>query len=372
MKKVTINNNSNINNPIPNMIPPTNVPEFENHNVIDVEPTEIKNAENNISVVTEETPIPKAIEEKEEYIIAKTATPFNTSVIEAYGKHVATIYFLCKNKDNNLFVLMRNYILDSEEEILSIQALPFAQDDDIDFASRKIVNNMLNTCLDTYVIDMKFHVDEGFDKIANPDVWLEANKLSTKEEVKIKMTADIFSCIAFIDSYIFEGIDNEHDLTLATVAGSKVIDSSVDFFIVDKIESIVSMAPAEVKVKRKGLAKLFGLKKVKYDTTLGIVLKVSKYINNNEREVAQILTPFDVGVQFDESKFRGNTIDNIQDKYYGDSDQFVGTLMITNIRLYGIDKEYMIIRGKTKDKKVRLFLFDSSTQQELRHLIDTY
>ena len=362
MKKATIDN-----------IPPINFPD-NNPGIIDVAPGEFKEVKEENSVVTEETPIPPSeeVENKEEYLILKTATPYNATVINAHGVSVGTIYFLCKDGDDKLFILMRNYILNSEEDKMSILALPFYHDYDEEFASGKIVNSLLNQCLDTYVSGMEFSVDDSFKKVSNPSVYLKASSISTKEEVVIKMTADIFSCMSFIDSYIFDKVDNEHDLTLATVAGSKVLDTSVEFFVVDKIESIVSMAPVEVHVKRKGLAKLFGTKNKKYNTTLGIVLKVSRYISNNEREIVHILTPFDVGVEYDESKFRGNTIDNIQSNYYGDSDQYVGTLMISNIRLLGVDKEYMVIRGKSKDKRVKIFLFDSSVQQELKSLIDSY
>ena len=370
MKKATIDNNP-INTT--DNIPPINFPD-NNPGIIDVTPGEFKEVKEENSVVTEETPIPPSeeVENKKEYLILKTATPYNATVMNAHGVNVGTIYFLCKDGDDKLFILMRNYILNSEEDKMSIWALPFYHDYDEEFASGKILNSLLNQCLDTYVSGMEFSVDDSFKKISNPSVYLKASSISTKEKVVIKMTADIFSCMSFIDSYVFDKVDNEHDLTLATVAGSKVLDTSVEFFVVDKIESIVSMAPAEVHVKRKGLAKLFGTKNKKYNTTLGIVLKVSRYISNNEREIVHILTPFDVGVEYDESKFRGNTIDNIQSNYYGDSDQYVGTLMISSVRLLGVDKEYMVIRGKSKDKRVKIFLFDSSVQQELKSLIDRY
>ena len=355
------------------IIPPVNFPD-NNSGIIDVGPEELKEVKEENSVVTEETPIPPSeeVESKKEYLILKTATPYNVTVMNAHGVNVGTIYFLCKDGYDKLFILMRNYILNREEDKMNIWDLPFYHDYDEEFASGKIVNSLLNQCLDTYVSGMEFSVDDSFKNSPNPSVYLKASSISTKEEVTIKMTADVFSCMAFIDSYIFDKVDNEHDLTLATVAGSKVLDTSVEFFVVDRIESIVSMAPAEVHVKRKGLAKLFGTKKKKYNTTLGVVLKVSRYISNDQREIANILTPFDIGVEYDESKFRGNTIDNIQSNYYGDSDQYVGTLMISSVRLLGVDKEYMVIRGKSKDKIVKIFLFDSSVQQELKSLIDSY
>lgn len=349
----------------PEIQPPLSSGESKSPDIIDVEPAEVKELES------------EKVEER--CITVKTATPYNASINESNGKNIGSIYFLCKDENDKLFVIMKSYCFNSKDEAeLSIYSLPFYNDYEIEFASSKIVNSLLFTCLDVYCIDMEFTVEEGFDKDSEPYVYAnsykwDANKIgSEKEKVKLKMSADIFSCIAFINSYIFDGVDNEHDLTLATVVGSKVLETPAEFFVVDKVESIISMAPAEVKVKRKGLSKLLGSKKVRYDTTLGIVLKLSTYTNNTDRDIVYLLTPFDIGVSFDESKFNGNTIEQIQDNYYGDSDQYVGTLMISNIRLHGVDKEYMIVRGKTKDKKVKLFLFDFSAQEELKHLINSY
>lgn len=315
------------------------------------------------------------IKEDIKTITIKTATPFNATVLEASftNKTIGTIYFICKDNDDKLFILMANYILESEEQINYFYSLPFYKDYEFEFVSTKIVNNFLVNCLDSYVSDLDFTIDNLNDIHSIPDVYISANKVSTKEKVNLKMNPEIFSCIAFINSYIYDRIDNIHDLTLATVAGSKSNDNYfVEFFVVDKINSVISMAPAEVSVKRKGLSKIFGLKKNKYETTVGIVFKVSRFINNTDREVAHILAPFNVGTTFDNSKFRGNTIEKIQSKYYGDSDQYVGTLIINNIRIYGVDKEYMIIRGKRKDKVVKIFLLDSAAQKELNFLIDSY
>lgn len=316
----------------------------------------------------------KEEEPEEEFILIKTATPYNATIAESNGKKVATVAYLCRDTNDKLFVLNRNFILDNEEDEDAINLLPFAADDEFDFASRKIVTHSLNAYLDAYISDFKFTVDTGYEKDPNPLVWLMGTNLKTRTEMKIKMPADIFACIGFIDSYIFEGIINDHDLTLATVAGSKVLDTPAEFFLVDKIDSIVAMAGAEVEApQEKGIKGLFSKhKKIQHSTTIGVVLKLLKYISNDEKEIAFALVPFDMGVEYEASKFRGKTIDDIQSTYYGDADQYVSTLLINSIRLYGVDKEYMVIRGKTKDMKVRLFLLDASLQEELKHLIEVY
>ena len=355
-----------------------------NENIIDAEAKEIEDvgkdasiknySENDLQVVTEDTPLPPAVtedihEEVEPYIVAKTVTPFNIAINEKSKKKIATIYFLCRDEDDKLFIIDRNLILESEEDALMIESLPFTEDLENDFVSNKILTRSLNAYLPAYIIDMKFYINDGFEKDSNPTLYTYGVNVNTKENIKIKMSADIFACMAFVDSYIFDGVDCEYDLALATVAGSKIIDPPAEFFLIDKIESIVSMANAVVN-KKKGFFDFF--KKKDLGTTVGIVLKLNRFISKDEKETVSLLTPFDVGVTFDESKYRGKTIEQIQDEYYGDSDQYVATLNITNIRLYGIDKEYMIIRGKNKDKKVKLFLFDASMKEELNHLINTY
>lgn len=375
MKRVTIDNNQPLM-PNTNSIPLDMMGEMMNsdipeENIIDAEVSEIENAtvnEDTIIEVSGEAIVGNNIPFTSREI--STATPFQASIITSGNKRIGTIYFLCKDTEEKLFVLERNYILENEEDELAIECLPFTEQED-DFASVKITRHLLCTTLDCFVSDFKFSINDGFEKDSDPKLWFEVINTKTKVTENILISADTFACIAFIDSYVFEGITNEHDFRLATVVASKILESPAEFFLVDKVESIVSMAPAEVEIPGSKLSKIFKRKKV-YDTTLGIAFKVSKFISNTERELVTILTPFDTGVIYDNSKFRDKTIDQIQSEYFGDADQYVGTLMISSIRLYGVDKEYMLIRGKTKDMKVRLFLLDSSITEDLKHQIDQF
>ena len=109
MNKATIDNYP-INTT--NNIPPVNFPESNNPGIIDIGPEELKEVKEENYVVTEETSIPPSeeVESKKEYLILKTATPYNATVMNAYGKEVGTIYFLCKDGNDKLFILMRNFI----------------------------------------------------------------------------------------------------------------------------------------------------------------------------------------------------------------------------------------------------------------------
>ena len=316
----------------------------------------------------------------------KTATPYNIQLINhdpekgQYGKAVLT--FLARkdvegSKDQLVtFSIAYQITKDNEDFIYDLDCV---EDDEYDFIGRRILNKSLINYLDSYVVfDTKFATEENYDKEENPYLTLDAVESESRKSVKLRMTTDIASCIMFVDSYIKEMIDNEHDFMLATTAGSKISPNAAKIFVVDKIEGIVEMAGAIVVDAYEGKNpfkklhnKLFKKKRI-YDTTVGLVLKVSKFVDKDTKETDFILTPFDVGVNFEQAKFRGKTLDDIQGKYFGDADQYVGTLMITNTHLMGVDKDYMIIRGKNKDGQLRLFLFDQSIQEELRHLIDTY
>ena len=326
------------------------------------------------------------VKPSDDVVNIKTATPYNIQLINhnpekgQYGKAVLT--FLARkdigsNKDQLVtFSIAYQITKDNEDFIYDLDCV---EDDEYDFIGRRILNKSLINYLDSYVVfDTKFATEENFDKEENPYLTLDATESDTRKAVKLRMTTDIASCVMFIDSYIKEMINNDHDFMLATTAGSKISPNAAKFFVVDKIENIVEMAGAIVTDVYEGKNpfkklhnKLFKKKRI-YDTTVGLVLKVSKFVDKDTKETDFILTPFDVGVNFEQAKFRGKTLDDIQGKYFGDADQYVGTLMITNTHLMGVDKDYMIIRGKNKDGQLRLFLFDQSIQEELKHLIDTY
>ena len=214
-------------------------------------------------------------------------------------------------------------------------------------------------------------------KKSNPVLTTTLTNVKTRETKIAAIGADTFAAFNFIDSYISENIINEHDLALAIVAGSK--DSTktpAEFYLVESVDKIVAMAPATVElgVKKGIFAKIksmFTEDENDHPTSVGMVIKVARY-NGSEREIVQLLIPFDIGVEFSEEKFKGNTISSIEENYYGDADQYVTTLTINSINIAGIDKTFMVIRAKAKTGAVKLFLLDSSVQKELQDKINEY
>lgn len=309
------------------------------------------------------------IPNKDRFIL--TATPFNLSVAKSNNdKEVATLSYLCKDKDSKLFIVARNFIIDSEEDREIIATIPFAEDVDSDFASRIICNHMFMQNMDVYVADMNFKVDDDFNKNEDPIVHVEAIDIKSKDVINIDMTAEVFSCIAYIDSYVFEDLTNDHDLTLASVAASKETESPTTFFVVDSLEGIISMAPAVVP--KTGIEKIKHLFSKETTSTVGVIAKFNRFISKDEKETATILCPLDVGKVYPDSKFKGKTIADIENTYFTDADQYVATLIVQNIRIFGVDKEYMMIRGKTKDKKVKIFLLDSAIKEQLEYKIEEF
>ena len=322
----------------------------------------------------------EAIEDTHKNPFIELVTPINVTTTEQTkdGKPliIATVHFLCKDSDNSMFIVDRNLFLQNKEDIEIIGLIPFAEDRDSDFLSKLIEFRFLQQCLPMYGTDFNFFVDEDFDKNPNPVIHLNALD-KERNKVVIDVRADSFASMAYIDSFIFEHLTNYHDLNLAVANGARISnnaegleESPASFFVVDSVDQIVSMASAVPD--KSGVDKIKALFSKETSTNIGVVTKVTRYIGKDNKESAFILVPFDAGVVYPKEKFRGKTIQDIQDNFYGDADQYVSTYMVSSVRLHGVDKEYTMIRGKTKDRNIKLFLFDSATFEELTHKVEEF
>ena len=356
--------------------------------IIDVNPEDIKHVDasipeqNQCAVATIDAEA-KEVESNEDTasdIFIKTVTPYRLIFNKKEGRDIAIIIFLCKDDNDKLFIIDRNIVIHSTEQISDLQCLPFAEDKEIDFVNQRICANILMGGLDNYVCDMKFNISKD-DMMNNLSPVLTTNltNVKTREIKQASINADTFAALTFIDSYIKEDIINEHDLALAVMAGSKDCTSNpAEFFVVDSVDKIVAMAPAEVDMdneKRGIIARIKAFftheEPVDHSTSIGLVAKLARY-KGGERETLCLLTPFDIGVEFEEDKFKGNTISSIESEYFGDSDQYVSTLVNSKITIEGVDKTYMMIRAKSKTGSVKLFLLDSVVQKDLQEKINEY
>lgn len=326
---------------------------------------------------------------KDDIIFIDSIVPLGISkrIINKDGKdiNVATLTFLFHTSLAELMILGKNYIIESKEQNDLIEALPFYNDDK--FESYKVSTELLCRAMDCYSSDLNitavnitseeynwFHnVDSTnateFFNSGNGQFMIESKNIFNSESVRFIVAPYIADCIKFIDSYIYGGIKNEHDLTLASVLPVEkptenglgfVACPKEDIFLVDNIEDIVSMAPAITKKQKKDI------------TSIGVVLKVSNFVSTSEKNIAYILIPFDSEEGYGIKKFKGKSIDDIMKEYYGDSDQYVSRLMIDDIRIGGLDKEYMMIKGCTKDEKYTMFLLDKAAKEKLVNMIKEY
>lgn len=354
-----------------------------NQEIVDGEFREIVDEAADSLVVEEESTENTDNEEKEvhPYLFIKTATPYKILLTKKDGKTIATLILLCRDRHDKLFVIDKNNILTSEDQKDIVECIPFTAEESA-FGNEKICTNLVLNYLDNYIItDKNFFIARDHLLDTNPYMTITLTDVKTKEEVVAEIHPDTFSAISFIISYINESIINEYDLALATVISGKekTENDNVELFEVCDIEKVVAMAPAECDPELKPHKSLFEKlksffkreKEVKHSTSIGVVLKVSRYKNGN-KEIVQLLTPFDIGVEFDESKFKGTTIAGIEKDYFGDGDQYVSTLITHSVTIDGLDKTYMMIRGKSKNGDIKIFLLDSTVTKDLKEKINEY
>lgn len=377
--------------------------EFKKPDIIDVDPSEIREVpaveerkiiEENIPTVidstvpepdkyygidqTEAKTVVDSQEDTKADIFIKTITPYKITFSKKDNRDIAIIVYLCRDDYDNLFIIDRNIVIKNEDHMSNLECIPFAECKEYDFINDKICTQLMMGHLDNYICDMKFSINKEDIKGSDPVMRTTLTNVKTREFKEAAIGADTFAALKFIDTYIEENIINEHDLALAVVAGSKDNQNkTVEFFIVDSIEKIVAMAPAIVELKEKKSIWqkikdfITGAEEVEHSTSVGMVIKMGRY-NGQEKEIVQLLTPFDIGVEFDEDKFKGNTISSIEENYYGDADQYVTTLTINSVEIGDIDKTYMMIRAKAKTGAIKLFMLDYSIQKELQDMINEY
>lgn len=326
---------------------------------------------------------------KDNVVFIDSIVPLGISkrIITKDGKdiNIATLTFLIHGSLSELMILGKNYIIESKEQNDLIEALPFYNDDK--FESYKVSTGLLCRTLESHISDLDLtavnitnelydwlHIVDNsntseFFNSGHGKFMIESKNIDNNEDGKFIITPYIADCIKFIDSYIYGGIKNEHDLTLASVLPvEKPTENGLGFvacpeeniFLVDNIEDIVSMAPAITKKQKKDI------------TSIGVVLKVSNFVSTSEKNIAYILIPFDSEEGYGIKKFKGKSIDDIMKEYYGDSDQYVSRLMIDDVRIGGLDKEYMMIKGCTKDEKYTMFLLDKAAKEKLINMIKEY
>ena len=316
---------------------------------------------------------PDPVEKTE--INIKTITPLDITTHEDDEKklYFATLNLLATTSDDTMIIVSKNYYANDSLDLEFTKLNPLSVEDQ--FCNRNITDHVLFANLPRILTELEFSVDEDYATNDNPVVSCLGRRIDIENPVsadhtdtKLEFTAEAYSAVTFLDDYIMAGDSNEYNLSMATCVGSKYPDEPVTFFKTDDITSIATMCRAEKK-DTNPFKKLFHREK---NTSIGLVINCMRYKPDKSIETVSLLTTFDIGKDYPDSKFKGDTIDIIQDKYYGDADQFVSTLTVEDTRLLGIDKQFMMVRAKNKNHKVYVFLLDVSATEKITKLIEAY
>lgn len=281
-----------------------------------------------------------------ENIKLEIVVPLSAYIENINDNLVAYITFLAKTEDK-LISISTSYQLENVNEVPVVESLPFNIQKN--FPSNKIVSDLVSSYVENYVTDFVFNYYN--DKEDRYKFDFKAKKLTENgldKTVIFDVTSDVFNSIKYIDSYLFDGVVNNYELAVASTSGrSPEIPTSV--IDIDRIDRVVAMS----QIKDS-------------DTTAIEYVMVDKDDNKYV-----MLSTFNLGVKFNRKKFKGMTIDKLQNNYLQESDQYL-QLFNEFCRFGNIDKEYLIIKGRNKDEETKMFLLDSTVRTELQSMIGDY
>ena len=290
------------------------------------------------------------------------------------GINVATLTILAADTNDNVFTLNRNYILDNPTDEETIKKIDFHLDNM--FINMKSVNSLLLTTVPCYMTDLEFDI-HSFDDNEACICVLDA---ATKTKKTYSMNPEIFTALTFIDSYIVNGEaatdTTKRDLSIMSTSAVKPGDAymyPVDMVV--GVQGIANTIPEKPEKKKS----LFGLKKNSTDdvadnTCIAVAFKVKRMPTTDDSiiEDCSILTTFDIGLKFTEDKYKGNTVESLQETYYGEDNQFVSTTLIENASIQNSGRKFMLIRARNEAGDIRVFLLGNDVIKELINMIKNY
>lgn len=322
-----------------------------------IEIEEVKDTTNDIDIITCIHLIP----------ISCVITDNVTADQEKDPKTIANTYYLCKDVNNELFMINRITSLKDEEERLSYECLPFAEYD-TDFVTRKIETRWINSCLERITTNLQFYVTDDYSAVYTYGISSRTGKKKI-----VTFNKEVFMGLLYVDRYpLSDEDDNEHDLGLAVTNMAKPLDKDAKFFKVGDVK-VISIADATYREEPTSFIDKLKIKFSRNELVSTNIAVILKLIDSENPDVSlQLLAPFDIGVVFDESKYKGNTINSIQENYLKDETQYVANLTVFNAKLYGINETYTIIRGNNKSKDSKLFLLNDNILKRITDLINNY
>ncbi|MBR6289176.1 MAG: hypothetical protein IKR19_07575 [Acholeplasmatales bacterium] len=312
--------------------------------------------------------------------------------------HIASLTFLCVNGLNEFLTITRNFLLEDvmEGEILK----------DLDLHFDNLSTNV-KICVDQIINRSKCYISEFDFQIESPDtkvVKLPCYDSKTSEETIFELTTDSYMGLKYIEDMIMRcAVDETHFLNFTTLISSKG-DFSVGFFEIQQIDGIIALTSGE-RSPRGLINKIKSLfTRSKGTDQLAVVIKArrrppkpapryeyspldTEEEHNNktikaeaesqrewdamEDDEVTLIMPYDAdGVYYKKSKFKGMTIELMENAYFGADIQYYTTITNYNCNIGG--KNYVALRGKNKPGQVYNFLIDDDNMKKLNKLIEEY
>ena len=259
------------------------------------------------------------------------------------GKDIAAFVLLCKDQmADKTFTLTHNYIIENAEQKKQIERNPIH--DNVNYISKRLTANMIMNTIPGYITDFGFYFNkDGVNPYEKFYMFGVPNVEDSKAIIKFEFNPEIFSVLAFLDDYIVSDCHNIHDLQIATVAGYQQSGTLVTTHFIDTVDSIVSLAASDDKDS----------------TDLAVVFKIMEFDSVDSKTVYKILTAFDFDKKYPKKKFRGYTMEKMEEEYGKDIVQY-------------LDKDYLIIKAKNKDGICKLFFIDNDVQRRIEEMIEAY
>lgn len=331
-----------------------NTPINENGEIIEdinenTEETENKTEESESSN-KEETQVEE--NKKDDYRI-ESIVPFSMTVTDNPhnpGSKISSLFYIAKSKSGITFALYTSYLLENDYEEEQIRYnYPFHVDNN--FTSFRVVQNMIINSYDIFVTDFKFTYNKDIKDYKFSIKALRQDKEGVHETVQFNMISDVFASIKYIDSYAYDISINNHELSLASITANDDVPNTdpTKIVVVDKIDRIVAMS------------------QIRKSTTYGI----EYIVKTEDDEKYTLLSVFNLGHKFNKKKFKGMSIDKLNNTYLKEADQYL-QMFSDFCKFENIDKEYLIIKARNKDNTTRMFMMDTTIRTELQSLIGEY
>lgn len=271
-------------------------------------------------------------------ITCKHAVPLYCSVIENKkdsNSKLAVVSYLCRDKFDALFIIDRAVTVNTEEDILAFECLPYAEFE-TDFISRKLEHKWLGEYLDRYTTNFQFHLNDNKSRVYTYGV-----KSGTKKRFKIDMTNDVFMSLVFLDNYPLNiDSDSDADLSNATIYGASPYHTETELIVPTNVERdpiITTFEPVPLNIfdKIKYVFKKPGIETVEVGSVYNINDKRKLSILDYERDV---ISAIDVSI------------------YFGKGNQYKCSLKVDDVLID--NKKYLVIRSCNKKGNTIIALLD--------------